>query len=80
MLKKYEESIEICDKILDIYPNNSDVLYDKATNLILLGKTENCLKVLNLTIQISKKFKVKAKNSKSFHVLHKNPDFIKLIK
>ena len=51
-MKRYEESIKICDKILQSYPNNGDVLFDKATNLALLGRDDECLESLNLLINI----------------------------
>ena len=37
------------------------------------------LKSLNAAIAISKKFKIKAKNNKSFQALQKEPNFLKLI-
>ena len=78
-LKKYQESLQICDEILYLYPNNPDVLFDKALNLALLGKNEDSIKSLNSAIAISKKFKIKAKNNKSFQALQKEPNFLKLI-
>ena len=78
-LKKYQESLQICDEILYLYPNNPDVLFDKALNLALLGKNEDSIKSLNSAIAISKKFRIKAKNNKSFHALQKEPNFLKLV-
>ena len=78
-LKKYQESLQICDEILYLYPNNPDVLFDKALNLALLGKNEDSIKSLNSAIVISKKFRIKAKNNKSFHALQKEPNFLKLV-
>ena len=80
MLERYNESLEICDEILSLYPNNGDVLYDKASNLALLDKTERCLEALSLSTQISKKFKIKARNDKRFQTLQKKSAFRKLIK
>ena len=78
-LKEFDESLKICDKILTLYPNNGDVLFDKAINLALLDKNEGSIESLDAAIKISNKFKVKAKNNKSFKKLGKNQNFKKLV-
>ena len=78
-IKKYKHSLQICDKILQIYPKNADVLFDKASNLAHLNRNADCLKSLSLAIEISKKFKIKAKKSKSFQGFSKDQNFLKLI-
>ena len=79
-LEKYEESLEICDKILQKYPKNGDVLFDKAVSLINLNRISKCLETLSFAIQISDKFKIKARSNKALHILQKNDKFLKLIK
>jgi tetratricopeptide (TPR) repeat protein len=79
-MKRYSESMKICDKILQSYPNNGDVLFDKSVNLALLGRDDECLESLNLLISISNKFKIKIRNNKVFAKLQKNQNFIKLFK
>ena len=78
-MELYDESIRICNKILRSYPNNGDVLFDKATNLAILGRDVECLESLNLLISISNKFKIKIRNNKMFAKLQKNKNFIKLL-
>ena len=80
LLGNFDESIKICNQILNVYPNNGDVLFDKACNLASLKKTNDCLKSLNLAIQISNEFKVKAINNTTFQSLQNNQDFLQLIK
>ena len=41
-MKKFTESIEICNMILELYPNNADVLVDKSCNYALLYDYPNC--------------------------------------
>ena len=77
-LKKYEQSLKICDKILLLYPNNGDVLFDKACNLVSLDRNEECLFSLTAAIKISNKFKLKAKKNKLFKKLEKNHVFMNL--
>jgi tetratricopeptide (TPR) repeat protein len=79
MLTNYKESLKICNVILETYPNNADVLFDKATNLIMLNKTSECLDSLNSAINTSKKFKIKAKKNILFKLLENNQRFAKLI-
>ena len=79
-LKKFEKSLSICHKILNVYPNNGDVLFDKAENLICLGKTSECLESLKASIVISSEFKIKAKNNTSFDVLGKNHQFLEIVR
>ena len=78
-LKKYERSLKICDKILSLYPNNGDVLFEKACNLLSLDRNEECLKSLNEAIKISNEFKLKAKKNNLFKKLEKNHLFINLM-
>ena len=64
-MKKFTESIEICNTILELYPNNADVLFDKSCNYALLNDYPNCLKNLKMAINISNKFKINSRKNKS---------------
>jgi len=80
MIEQFDESVDICNKILNVYPNNGEILFDKAVNLAYLGKISACLESLKLSIQISDEFKIKAKNSSSFDGLEKNHQFLEIIR
>ena len=78
-LKRYDESMKVCDRILRMYPNNTDILFEKASNLLYLGKNNECLEFLNSVTNMSNKFKIKIRNSKLFEQLQKNENFVKLL-
>ena len=71
--------MKVCDRILRMYPNNTDILFEKASNLLYLGKNNECLEFLNSVTNMSNKFKIKIRNSKLFEQLQKNENFVKLL-
>ena len=79
-MKKFRESINICDKLLELYPNNGDVLFDKSCNFAALGETLSCISNLKLAISISSKFKVNAKKNNVFESLKEQKAFQELVK
>jgi len=78
-LEKFNDSISCCNRILDNYPNNGDVLFDKSCNLVMLSQLDQALDVLQHAISQDVKYKSKAKKSKSFEKLIHNTKFEKLV-
>ena len=78
-LKNFDDSILCCNRILDDYPDNADVLYDKSCSLAMRGELEQSLEILSLAISNNSKFKNKAKSSTCFEILKNNHLFEKLI-
>jgi len=78
-MEKFEESILFCNKILEDYPNNSDVLFDKSCNLAMLDRFDDAIDILENVILHGNQYKIKAKKTKSFEKLINNPRFQKLI-
>ena len=75
---RFDDSLFCCNKILNDYPNNGDVLFDKSCNFAMLLKFDDSLNILERAISQEIKFKIKAKKSKSFEKLFENPKFQKL--
>jgi hypothetical protein len=65
----FDDSILCCNLILDDYPDNVDVLFDKSCSLAMLSKNDEALTLLKRAVSHGMKYKVKAKKSKSFEKL-----------
>jgi tetratricopeptide (TPR) repeat protein len=78
-MKKFDDSILCCNSILNDYPNNGDVLFDKSCNFAMLSNFDEALDILEKAIFQGIKYKSKAKKSKSFEKLFYNVRFQKLI-
>jgi tetratricopeptide (TPR) repeat protein len=78
-MKKFDESISCCDRILEDYPDNGDVLFDKASNFVMLSNFDTALDLLEHAIFQGIEYKIKAKKSKSFEILFNNIRFQNLI-
>jgi tetratricopeptide (TPR) repeat protein len=76
---KFNESISCCNSILEDYPNNGDVLFDKASNSAMLSNFDDALNLLERAISQGIQYKIKAKKSKSFENLFDNIRFQNLI-
>ena len=74
-MEKFQDSILCCNKILEDYPNNGDVLFDKACNLIMLSQIEEALDNLKNSISQGNQYKIKAKKSKFFENLTNDPRY-----
>ena len=74
-MKKFDESILCCNSILEDYPNNGDVLFDKASNFAMLSNYDTALDLLECAISQGIQYKIKAKKSKSFENLSNNIRF-----
>ena len=61
-MKKFNESISCCNRILQDYPNNGDVLFDKASNFAMLSNFDDALDLLEHAIFQGIQYKVKAKH------------------
>jgi len=75
----YDESIECCNRILDDYPDNADVLFDKSCSFVMISKNEEALDLLERVISQGTQYKIKAKKSKIFEKLSDNVRFKNLI-
>jgi hypothetical protein len=75
----FNESILCCNQILNDYPDNGDVLFDKSCNLVMVSKNNEALDLLEKAISQGIQYKIKAKKSKSFEKLSNDPRFQRLI-
>ncbi|MBT4551136.1 MAG: tetratricopeptide repeat protein, partial [Nitrosopumilus sp.] len=78
-MNKFDESIYCCNRILEDYPDNGDVLFDKASNFAMLSNFDDALDLLEHAISQGIQYKIKAKKSKSFENLSGNVRFQNLI-
>jgi tetratricopeptide (TPR) repeat protein len=78
-MERFEESILCCNKILDDYPHNGDVLFDKSCNLAMLSRIDDALDTLENAISQGIQYKIKAKKTTSFEKLTDNQKFQKLV-
>jgi hypothetical protein len=78
-MENFDESILCCNQILNDYPNNGDVLFDKSCNFIMLTKYDDALDLLEHAISQGIQYKIKAKKSRIFEKLLDNTRFKKLI-
>jgi len=79
-MNKFDESISCCNSILEDYPDNGDVLFDKASNYVMLPNYDSALDLLEHAISKGIQYKIKAKKSKSFKNLSDNVRFQNLLK
>jgi tetratricopeptide (TPR) repeat protein len=79
-MNKFDESISCCNSILEDYPDNGDVLFDKASNYVMLSNYDSALDLLEHAISKGIQYKIKAKKSKSFENLSNNTRFQNLLK
>ena len=75
-LEKFIESNSICMKLLNIYPENADVLYDIASNFLKLNDIEQFLKFLQKAVNVMPTLKNKSKNNKEFEKFFTNEIFV----
>ena len=78
-MNKFDESILCCNHILQDYPDNLDVLFDKASNFAMLSNFDDALDLLECIISQGIQYKIKAKKSKSFENLSHDVRFQNLI-
>lgn len=60
-MNQFEESLLCCDAILDDYPLNGDVLFDKSCSLAMIYKIDDALYTLEKAISQGIQYKIKAK-------------------
>ncbi len=77
-MKNYDESIECCNLILNDYPENGDVLFDKSCSFVMMSKNEEALDLLERAISQGTQYKIKAKKSKLFKKFSDDARFKKL--
>ena len=75
----FSESNKICIKLLNIYPENSDILYDAASNFLKLDDTENFLTYLQKAVNVAPNLKNKSKHNKEFEKIFTNKRFMNII-
>ena len=78
-LNRFSESNIICKKLLSIYPDNGDVLYDMASNFLKMNDYENFLSSLQKAIKIIPNLKNKSKNNNEFKQFHNDERFLKIV-
>ena len=78
-LNKFSESNIICKKLLGVYPDNGDVLYDMASNFLKMGDYEKFLSTLQKAINIIPNLKNKSRNNKEFEQFHNDEKFLKIV-
>ena len=76
--KQYEKALKICHKVHDLKPDDSDYVYNIATLYCLTGDTENALKYVEKTIEMSPELKMMFKEDEKFKTLWDNDKFKKL--
>ena len=78
-LNKFSESNVICKGLLNIYPDNGDVLYDMASNFLKLEDIENFLLTLQKAIHVIPNLKNKSRNNKEFEPFYNDKRFLKIV-
>jgi len=78
-LDRFSESNIICKELLNIYPDNGDVLYDMASNFLKMGDDEKFLVTLEKAVNIIPNLKRKSKNNKEFKQFRNDERFLKII-
>ena len=78
-LNKFSESNVICKELLDIYPDNGDVLYDMASNFLKLEDIENFLSTLQKAVNVIPNLKNKSRNNKEFEPFYNDERFLKIV-
>ena len=78
-LNRFLESNILCKRLLDIYPENGDVLFDMACNFLNMNDNENFLSSLQKAVKIIPSLKNKSKNNKEFEPFYNNEFFLKIV-
>jgi len=78
-LGKFSESNIICNILLNDYPKNGEILYDKASNFLKIGDEINFFSTLEKAITLMPNLKNKSKNNVEFEKFHNNDRFLKII-
>ncbi|HEX3029034.1 MAG TPA: stalk domain-containing protein [Clostridia bacterium] len=84
-LKKYEESVKICDEAIKAKWGESGLdagtfYYLKSQALVKLGKQDEAIDALRIAISIEPVYKGVVKTDKEFDEIRDNQDFINLLK
>ena len=75
----FKESVLCCNEILNDYPDNGDVLFDKSCCLVMLSRYDEALDLLEHAISQGMQYKTKAKKSKLFEKFSNNSRFQNLV-
>ena len=78
-LERFSESNIICDKLLDDYPTNGEVLYDMASNFLKIGDEMSFFSTLQKAVTEMPNLKNKSKNNVEFEQFRNNERFLKII-
>ena len=80
---RFAESVSCCDRILEDYPDNADVLFDKSCGLAMLSRGGEALDLLERAVSSEggrgAPFRAKAKRSGFFKGLHGDARFQGLV-
>ena len=78
-LNRFSESNIICKKLLNVYPENGDVLYDMADNFLKLKDNENFLITLQKAVTAIPNLKNKSRSNKEFKSVYDNEIFLNIV-
>ena len=78
-LDRFKESNEICTKIISVYPENGEVLYDMASNFLKLGNIEQFLNSLKKAVLVLPSLKNKSKQNKEFENFFSDERFMDIV-
>ena len=76
---QYKIAVDCFDKVLEVKPNNTTALYNKASSLTKSGKIQDGLKILSDVIKLDSSFKNKAKSDIDFKEIRKLNEFKEII-
>jgi hypothetical protein len=78
-LNRFSESNIVCNKLLKIYPDNGDVLYDMASNFLKIRDDENFFLTLQKAINVIPNLKNKSRSNREFQQFHNDERFLKIV-
>ena len=78
-LDRFAESNTICMKLVDIYPENGEVLYEMASNFLKLGDIEQFFNLLQKAVNTLPNLKNKSRQNKEFEQFFTDERFIDIV-
>ncbi len=78
-LDRFAESNTICMKLVDIYPENGEVLYEMASNFLKLGDKEQFFNSLQKAVNALPNLKNKSKQNKEFEEFFRDKRFMNIV-
>ena len=78
-LDRFAESNMICMKLVDIYPENGEVLYEMASNFLKLGDEEQFFNLLQKAVNVLTNLKNKSRQNKEFEKFFTDERFMNIV-